>query len=125
MTHEAGAEYSRRGRAIGAGEARITYTLTSLTLKEQPREPNEPFVCEAAGSLVVAGETNSFTMPVAVTPTPDGKVRFAGLARLKMSDFKITPPAPAIAGGAIKTGDAVTLSFVWWVNRATSMASGR
>jgi hypothetical protein len=34
-----------------------------------------------------------------------------------MTDFKITPPSPSFGGVSIKTGDEVTLSFVWWVNR--------
>jgi hypothetical protein len=32
---------------------------------------------------------------------------------MKMTDFKIEPPAPKIALGAIKTGDEITISFEW------------
>jgi polyisoprenoid-binding protein YceI len=63
--------------------------------------------------LVVAGVTNALTMPVEVTPLGEGKVKFAATTKLKMTDFKIEPPAPKIALGAIKTGDEVTISFEW------------
>ena len=69
------------------------------------------------GSLGVAGVTNTVTMPVTVSPKPDGKVQFSGSVNTKMTDFKIIPPAPAVAGGAITTGDEVKLIFSWGVNR--------
>ena len=96
---------------------RITYTLTSLTLKEQPRETTQPFLYEATGNLFVAGVTNVVTMPVAVSPDPTGRLQFAGSLKVRMTDFNIVPPAPTVGGGAIKTGDEVTLRFAWWVNR--------
>jgi hypothetical protein len=34
---------------------------------------------------------------------------------LKMTDFKIQPPAPKVALGLIKTGDDVKLKFQWEV----------
>jgi len=104
---------------------RITYTLTSLTLKEKPREMTEPFLYEATGNLTVAGVTNVITMPVAVSPDPAGRIQFAGSVKVKMTDFKITPPSPTVGGGAIKTGDEVTLKFVWWVNRLGTVQAGR
>jgi hypothetical protein len=58
-------------------------------------------------------------MPVTVLlPNPAGRMRFEGSVKVKMSDFKIAPPAPSLGGVSIKTGDDVTLRFVWWVNRA-------
>jgi len=104
---------------------RITYTLTSLTLKEQPREMTEPSQYEATGNLTVAGATNVITMPVTVLPDAAGRIQFAGSVKAKMTDFKITPPSPSFAGVSIKTGDEVTLSFVWWVNRVNTGQAAR
>ena len=99
---------------------RITYTLTSLTLKEQPREMTAPYLCEATGNLTVAGETNVITMPVTMLPDQSGRIQFAGSVKVKMTDFKISPPSPSLGGVSIKTGEEVTLKFVWWVNRLST-----
>jgi len=45
--------------------------------------------------------------------------------KVKMTDFKITPPAPSLAGVSIETGDEVTLRFVWWVNRVNTGQAAR
>jgi hypothetical protein len=41
------------------------------------------------------------------------KLKFSGTNSLKMTDFGIKPPAPALALGLIKTGDDVKVSFEW------------
>jgi hypothetical protein len=105
------------GKLLDQTNKRITYTLTSLKLKEQPRELTAPYLCEATGNLCVAGVTNVITMPVAVLPDAAGRIQFSGSVQVKMTDFKITPPSPSLGGVSIKTGDEVTLRFVWWVNR--------
>jgi len=102
----------------------ISYILTALTLKEQPHEMTEPFLYEATGSLSVAGVTNAITMPVTVLPDPAGRIQFAGSVKVKMTDFKISPPAPTF-GSLIKTGDEVTLKFVWWVKRINAGQAAR
>lgn len=92
---------------------RITYNLGELTLTEAAKDAQSPYVFESKGELVVAGVTNALTMPVEVTPLGEGKIKFSASTKLKMSDFKIEPPAPKIALGAIKTGDEVTVSLEW------------
>lgn len=112
------------GKLLESANKRITYTLNSLTLKEQPRAPADPFQYEAAGNLCVAGVTNLITMPVAVLLDPMGRIQFAGDVKVKMTDFKITPPAPLV-GKVIKTEDEVTLRFVWCVQRIGSGQTAR
>ena len=113
------------GKLLEQTNKRITYTLTSLTLKEPPRQVADPFLCEATGNLCVAGITNVITMPVTVLPDPAGRIQFAGSVKVKMTDFKITPPAPSFGGVSIKTGDEVTLRFAWWVNQVSPAQAGR
>jgi hypothetical protein len=108
------------GKLLDQTNKRITYTLTSLTLKEPPRQTAGPYLCEATGNLCVAGVTNVITMPVTVAPDPSGKIQFAGSVKVKMTDFKIEPPSPSLGGLSIKTGDEVTLRFAWWVNRVNT-----
>ena len=55
----------------------------------------------------------------------DGKIQFIGSVKVRMTDFKIQPPNPSFAGGAIKTGDEVTLRFHWWVNRVGTNTGGK
>ena len=105
------------GKLLEPTNKRITYTLTSLTLKEPSRGATEPYLYEATGNLCVAGVTNAITMPVTVLPDADGRIQFAGSVKVKMTDFKIEPPSPSLGGVSIKTGDEVTLRFVWWANR--------
>jgi hypothetical protein len=92
---------------------RITYTLTGLTLKEAPKTADAPYQYEAVGELVVAGVTNKVTMPVTVTVLGENKVKFVGSTTVKMTDFKVEPPALTVLGLGIKTGDEVKLFFEW------------
>jgi hypothetical protein len=94
---------------------KIAFHLTDLTLKESAKSKEAPYVCEAKGQLVVAGITNAITMPVNILPLGDKKLKISGSVSVKMTDFKVEPPAPKIAMGMIKTGDEVKLIFDWMV----------
>jgi hypothetical protein len=94
---------------------RIVFKLTELTLKEPAKSKDAPYVFEAKGDLVVAGVTKSITMPINVLPLGEKKIKLTGTTTVKMTDFKIEPPAPKIALGMIKTGDDVKLIFEWMV----------
>ena len=113
------------GKLLEPANKRISYTLTSLALKEQPRGASDPFLCEATGNLCVAGVTNAITMPVSVLPDSRGYIKFAGSVKAKMTDFSIEPPSPSLGGVSIKTGDEVTLRFVWWVKRVGAAPTAR
>jgi len=104
---------------------RIIYRLTELTLKEVPKAKDAPYVFDAKGELAVAGVTNSIAMTVNVLHIPDNKLEITGTTTLKMTDFKVEPPAPKIALGLIKTGDDIKLIFNWIVQqrKAASAAS--
>jgi hypothetical protein len=94
---------------------RITYSLDELVLKELPKAQGQPYVFEATGQVAVGGVTNKVTMPVQVAPEGTDALRIKGTAAMKMTDFKIDPPAPKIALGLIKTGDDVKVIFDWLV----------
>lgn len=102
---------------------RIFYRLNELTLKEAAKSKDDPYTFEAVGELAVAGVTNKITMPVEVKPLGEGKLRLTGSTKIKMTDFKIDPPAPAIAMGMIKTGDEVKLIFDWTVAQPKAAAA--
>jgi hypothetical protein len=103
---------------------KITYNLTSLTLKEAPKAAGAPYQFESTGELCVAGVTNKITMPVMVTVLEENKVKFAGSVTVKMTDFKIEPINISILGiGLIKTGDEVKLFFEWVATKKTLPAA--
>ena len=102
---------------------RITYYLTDLELKEAAKSKEAPYVFEAKGNLVVNGVTNNITMPVNVTPLGEKKLHVTGSTTVKMTDFKIEPPAPKIALGLIKTGDPVKIIFDWNVMQRAAPAA--
>lgn len=92
---------------------RIVFKLVELTLKEvKGTQVN----FEAKGSLTVSGVTKDITFPVSLLRRVDqARIAFSGATAMKMTDFKITPPAPTAAIGLIKTGDEVKLTFEWVV----------
>ena len=91
----------------------ILYHLLELTLKEAPKSKDLPYVYDSKGELEVAGVTNTISMPIDITPLEGQKLKVTGSVTLKMTDFKIDPPAPKLALGLIKTGDEVKLFFEW------------
>jgi YceI-like protein len=93
----------------------ISYTLDELTLKEAPKTKDGAYIYDAKGKLGVAGVTNQISMPVSITPMGNKTLRLTGETKVKMTDFKIDPPHPPIAGMLIKTGDEVRLLFDWTV----------
>lgn len=102
---------------------KIEYRLSELTLKEAPKAKDGPYVFEAKGELAVAGVTNKTTMTVNVLPLGDKKLKVTGTTTVKMTDFKIEPPAPKIALGLIKTGDEVKLIFEWMLAQKKAPAA--
>jgi hypothetical protein len=90
----------------------IEFTLNTLTLKEVK---GETCLLEAEGELKVAGVTKQITLPMEMTFPEAKRLKFSGQVDAKMTEFGIEPPAPAIAGGLIKTEDAIKFSFDWVV----------
>lgn len=101
----------------------ITYTLSTLRREDRPDDESTSYRYESTGELCVAGKTNVIAMPVFVTPSPDGRLHFAGSVRVKISDFKIKPPAPVVSGTPNQTGDDLTLSFAWLVQRSGRLSA--
>jgi len=110
---------------------RIEFHLTSLTLKEAAKAKDAPYLFDAKGDLVLAGVTNAISMPVSVLPMGldskgDNRLKITGSVSVKMTSFKIEPPAPKVAMGMLKTGDDVKLSFEWMVgHKPTSTAAAK
>jgi polyisoprenoid-binding protein YceI len=91
---------------------RVEFTLTEMTFKG-PHVAGKPFDLEAAGELVIAGATNKVSFPITVEPLDEGKIKVSGSAPVKMTAYGLSPPAPVLAGGALRCGDDVKIQFDW------------
>jgi len=101
---------------------KITFKLTELTLKEAAKDKDSPYLCDAQGDLTVAGVTKPVSFAVKILPMTEKKLKISGSTAVKMTDFKIEPPAPKITFGIIKTGDEVKLTFDWIVQQRAPAA---
>ena len=92
----------------------IRYKLTEMVVKGDVPASGTPVKFDTKGDLSISGETQKIDMEVVMERMDDGKVKFKGEKKLKMTDFKIKPPAPSILGmSPIKTGDEVVIKFDW------------
>jgi len=90
---------------------RIAYQLDVLSLRALPETKDASYQFESKGKLIVAGVTNTVTMPLNVLPLGHQRLKISGAASVKMTDFHIEPPSPKIALGWIKTGNEVKLNL--------------
>lgn len=96
---------------------KIDYRLLEITPKEGAAAAAGAMVFNSKGALTVAGVTKTNAMEVKIEQLPSDKLKITGTTPMKMSDFGIKPPAPAVALGLIKTGDDVKISFEWITSR--------
>jgi polyisoprenoid-binding protein YceI len=94
----------------------IKYSVMEMSPKGANSAGGTDF--EAKGTLTIAGVTRTNTMPVTVSKVSDTKLKIAGSTKLQMTAHGITPPAPDIGLGLIKTGDEVTIKFEWVTEKA-------
>lgn len=99
----------------------IRYTLKEM--KARPRKAGDPLQFDTTGEVEVAGVKKPVQMLVTMEPMPGGKLKSTGSAMLKMTDFGIKPPAPAVGLGLIKTADDVKVTFEWMTARKDAKAT--
>lgn len=85
----------------------IRFSLTRADLSAP--DAQGAFSVAATGQLTIAGATRPVQMDVRGRALGDGGYRFTGEVPLKMTDFDVKPPTAML--GAVKAGDAVTVSF--------------
>ena len=101
----------------------IEYRLIEMKPSQQEHKLGTPLQFDATGVLTVAGVTRTNTMPVSINPIDKTRLTVTGNTAMKMTDFGITPPAPKLALGAIKTGDDVMIFFEWLTAQRKEAAS--
>jgi polyisoprenoid-binding protein YceI len=100
----------------------IKYALTGMTIKSEPKGANGPGEYVSTGDLTISGTKKSIEMPVTIERLEGGKLKIKGSTPIKMTDYGIKPPAPALAMGLIKTGDDVKVAIDWIVAKAADTA---
>ncbi len=91
----------------------LEYRVLELVPKSGNASGGAAAQFDAKGALTVAGMTKTNTMAVTIERADKNKLKVTGSTALKMTDFGISPPAPDIGLGLIKTGDDVKLTFEW------------
>lgn len=92
---------------------RIEYELLDMALKDAPKSPSDPLVFDTTGKLTISGVSKTNAMQVVCERADATKLKFKSVANLKMTDFGITPPAPSLALGLIKTADDIKVTLEW------------
>jgi polyisoprenoid-binding protein YceI len=91
---------------------RIEYKLTEMTFKG-PHAAGQPFAFNTTGELSIAGVTNKVSFPATIELTDANKIKINATVPLKMTSYKIDPPAPKIAAGLFKCGDDIKITIDW------------
>lgn len=90
----------------------IQYTLTGMTFKG-PHAAGTPFVFDTTGELTIAGVTNTVNFPVTIEAPEASKIKVNATVPVKMTDYKVDPPAPNIGLGLMKCGNDVKIIIDW------------
>ncbi|THU39551.1 YceI family protein [Niastella caeni] len=86
------------------------YNTISFVANNAAIKPNGAgFTLVTRGKLTISGVTRDVELTANGVLNPDKSITYSGTYKLKMTDYKVTPPS--IMLGAIKTGDAVTIKF--------------
>jgi polyisoprenoid-binding protein YceI len=85
---------------------RIYYKLHSAVIN--PVHPNT-YLIHTTGALTIAGVTQTINMDVAGVVNNNNTVTCIGLKKIKLTDYKITPPV--YMAGAMKVGNELTIDF--------------
>ena len=91
-----------------ADNPEIRFDLTKEKLTAGATEGS--YVLTATGTLPIAGDTEPVTLSGDANVT-DNQIRFKGVQKLKMTDFKITPPSISLVVTAITCTDDITVYY--------------
>jgi polyisoprenoid-binding protein YceI len=100
--------------ALKAGQApQIQYAITSATVGAPDAQGRHTVT--ATGPLTIAGTTKTVQVRAQAVPAANGALRLTGSVPLTMTQFGVTPPTAMM--GAMRTADAITVSFDVLVGR--------
>jgi polyisoprenoid-binding protein YceI len=94
--------------------------IFSLSTVEKIVTNNNEFSGILTGLLTMAGKTKKIDIPFKGNITKGDQISVRGSKNLKMSDFGIDPPTAML--GALKTGDEVTIKYVFELKQNKGLA---
>lgn len=97
----------------------IKYVLGTYEVDKAKTSADE-LVALTTGELTVAGQTRTVEIPITAARRDGGSMKGDGKIALKMTDFGIKPPTAML--GALKTKDAITISFTVLLDKSTVVA---
>jgi hypothetical protein len=98
---------------------KIIYDMEKVSVKTMPKPPNLIAEFDTVGRLSIAGVTRTLNMPVTVKALEDQQFEISGTTTIKMTDFGVTPPTAIF--GLLRTGDQITIHFIWTLDRKTPL----
>jgi hypothetical protein len=98
---------------------KIIYDMEKVSVKTMPKPPNLIAEFDTVGRLSIAGVTRTLKMPVTVKALEDQQFEISGSTKIKMTDFGVTPPTAIF--GLLRTGDQITIHFIWTLDRKTPL----
>jgi hypothetical protein len=98
---------------------KIIYDMEKVSVKTLPKLPNLTAEFDTVGRLSIAGVTRTLTIPVTVKALEDQQFEISGSTTMKMTDFGVTPPTAIF--GLLRTGDQITIHFIWTLDRKTPL----
>ena len=92
----------------------IDYKLTSAVIMPQSEGK---YLIKTKGNLTIAGVTKETNMDVYAVVNKNGSITCTGSDKLNMTDYSVKPPKFML--GAMKTGDAITLTYTLLYKKET------
>jgi polyisoprenoid-binding protein YceI len=100
--------------ALKAGaNPQIRYTIASAQVSAPDAQGRHTVT--TSGPLTIAGTTKTVQVRAQAVPAANGTLRLTGSVPLTMTQFGVTPPTAMM--GAMRTADAITVSFDVLVGR--------
>jgi len=100
--------------ALKAGaNPQIRYTIARAQVSAPDAQGRHTVT--ASGPLTIAGSTQTVQVRAQAVPAANGNLRLTGTVPLTMTQFGVTPPTAMM--GAMRTADAITVSFDVLVGR--------
>jgi hypothetical protein len=98
---------------------KIIYNMEKVSVKTLPKPPDLTAEFDTVGRLSIAGVTRTLKMPVTVKALEDQQFEISGSTKIRMTDFGVTPPTAIF--GLLRTGDQITIHFIWTLDRKTPL----
>ncbi len=89
----------------------ITFILTKAHLSRRPSAKNKTYLCNTSGLLKINGIMHAVKLALIVLPHPGGKMTIQTDTKIKMRDYRVTPPTAMF--GLLRAANSITVRVTW------------